>query len=226
MENRRTEEVMKAQELYEKLRVLRNDYALERELRAFQVMTNRTLCTVAIAKPVNMEQLGKIKGMIRNYREDMGSLMIPVIREFLGTAEAGRREAVEWVGPVGQEDVPEEERGLYEAVGVRMRAEVGAGERGGSGEERGGVREGAGAVEDVPEEDRDLYELLRQIRRDLARDARWPAYCIMSNKALRTVAAKKPTTIEAFGAIPGISTRRRDESGSLFVSAILEYLTA
>ncbi len=79
--------------------------------------------------------------------------------------------------------------------------------------------------EDIPEEDRELYELLRKIRLDLARDAGWPPYCIMSNKALRAVAAEKPTTVGKFGEIPGISARR-DESGELFVSAILEYMAA
>ncbi len=181
-------------EIYERLRMMRNDYASERGLKAFQVMTNETLLSVVMMKPVNVDEFRRIKGVIRKYEDDLASLMTPAIREWIGDKEVERRERI------GME--------VHEFVRSRKRDEDKAGT----------------ADFEVPLEDRDLYELLRRIRMDLARDAGWPPYCIMSNKALRAVTALKPLTVEDFRAVPGISARRRDKSGGLFVSAILEYL--
>ncbi len=178
--------------LYEKLMMVRNDYASERDVRPFQVMTDDALYMIVITKPCSSWQFKELKGIGNRYADDLASLMIPIIREFIGEDEIERR---------NNEEFMLEMEGIMKPV--RSRPE-----------------------EEIPEEDRDLYELLRKIRLDLARDAGWPAYCIMSNKALREVVSLKPATIEEFGRIPGISARRRDESGGLFVSAILEYLTA
>ncbi len=129
--------------------------------------------------------------------------MVPVIREFLGKEEVERRETFDWVEPVGREDVDDEDLELYDTLTVR--------------------RKKAADLE-IEEEDRGLYELLGRIRLDLAKDAGWPPYCIMTNRALRAVVSRKPLTVEDFKAIPGISARLCNKSGELFVSAIMEYL--
>ncbi len=202
----RTGHLQQLQELYEKLRVMRNDYAAERELRPFRVMSNRTLCTVVITKPVTSGQFKKIKGIYKNYVDDLASLMIPTIRESISPEEVEMREIVDWEVPVGQDEMPEEELELYEIVRARRRGRI---------EDE----------EEVPEEDKELYELLRRIRMDLAKDAGWPPYCIMSNRTLRKVTAQKPTTQESLRGIKGISGRLCDESGDLIVYAILEYIS-
>ncbi len=78
--------------LYERLRVMRNDYASEREMRPFQVMTNETLLEVVMAKPVNKQQLGRIKGIVRKYIDDIATLMIPEIQASKETSSGGSRD--------------------------------------------------------------------------------------------------------------------------------------
>ncbi len=167
-------------------------------------MSNRTLYTIAVTKPVTYEQFFRIQGVFRNYRDDLANLMVPVIRESIGPEEVETREANQWTSKVSNDEAPAEDRDLYETVTSEQRRK---------------------SIFAVPEEDRELFEILRRLRMDLAKEAGWPPYCVMTNKALLIVAATRPVTIEEFGRIPGIPQRRCDEYGLLFIAAIREFLS-
>ncbi len=75
-----------------------------------------------------------------------------------------------------------------------------------------------GEVENVA-----LFERLRELRRQIADENKWPAYIVMSDKSLHTIATVQPTTIEAFGNIYGIGERKRDAYGERFIAVVKEF---
>lgn len=68
-------------------------------------------------------------------------------------------------------------------------------------------RDAAGRVE-VPEADRPLFEALRHWRNERARKDGRPAYVMFNNQQLADIAAARPTSREALGALPGIGEAR------------------
>lgn len=76
------------------------------------------------------------------------------------------------------------------------------------------------------QEDGILYERLRELRQEIAQANNWPAYVVMSDKSLHTIATEKPTTIEAFGSIFGIGEHKRNAYGQRFISFISDYLAS
>src|SRR5574344_244613 len=66
-------------------------------------------------------------------------------------------------------------------------------------------------------EDRNLFEALRQLRLKFAEEQGYPPYIIMSDKVLHTIARMKPTTIDAFGYIPGIGDFKKNKYGKDFI---------
>ena len=75
-----------------------------------------------------------------------------------------------------------------------------------------------GEVENVA-----MFERLRELRRQIADENKWPAYIVMSDKSLHTIATVQPTTIEAFGNIYGIGERKRDAYGERFIAVVKEF---
>ena len=73
------------------------------------------------------------------------------------------------------------------------------------------------------EGDNELFEKLRQIRKRIADDNNWPAYVVMSDRSLRALASKRPTTLQDFGKIFGIGEHKRDAFGEQFLAVIREY---
>lgn len=81
------------------------------------------------------------------------------------------------------------------------------------------------SVTDGRTEDPALFERLREFRRQIADENKWPAYIVMSDKSLHALATLRPTTIEAFGNIFGIGERKRDAYGEKFIAVIKEFET-
>lgn len=73
------------------------------------------------------------------------------------------------------------------------------------------------------DEDKILFGRLRELRRQIAETNNWPTYVVMSDKTLHELAAKRPTTLQAFGDIFGISQHKRDSYGERFLAIIREY---
>ena len=83
-------------------------------------------------------------------------------------------------------------------------------------------------AQDVPSangtEDPELFEALRQLRRLCAEEEGFPPYIVFSDKVLHTLAARKPTTIEQFGAIPGVGDHKRQKYGLRFTALIQKFV--
>lgn len=95
---------------------------------------------------------------------------------------------------------------------------------------RGATRPAQAGAMAIPEvrlsgvEDAALFERLRLLRKQLADEQKMPAYIVLTDKVLHALATDKPTTIDAFGRIPGIGEFKRNTYGKVFTQAISRYL--
>ena len=76
------------------------------------------------------------------------------------------------------------------------------------------------------EYDDGLFQELRGLRRRLADAQDVPAFVVFGDVALRHMAASRPTTLEAFGRIPGVGKAKLEAYGAAFVDAICTYADA
>lgn len=76
------------------------------------------------------------------------------------------------------------------------------------------------------DENLELFNRLRELRKRIADEKRWPAYIVMSDRSLHALASEQPTTLEAFGRTFGIGEHKRDAYGEEFIAIIKEYATA
>ncbi|WP_297645075.1 DNA helicase RecQ [uncultured Bacteroides sp.] len=77
---------------------------------------------------------------------------------------------------------------------------------------------------DLPNtEDEDLFEALRALRKRLADQEALPPYIVLSDKVLHLLSTSRPTTIEEFGSISGISEYKKKKYGKEFVEVIRRY---
>lgn len=75
-------------------------------------------------------------------------------------------------------------------------------------------------------EDKDLFERLRALRKQIAEENHWPAYVVLSDKSLHSLASSKPTTILEFGNAYGIGQYKCKAYGERFVALIKDYVQA
>jgi ATP-dependent DNA helicase RecQ len=68
--------------------------------------------------------------------------------------------------------------------------------------------------------DRPLFERLRDLRRTLARERAVPPYLIFNDRTLAELAARKPTTPEAFRHIKGVGDKKAADLGPAFLACI------
>ena len=69
-----------------------------------------------------------------------------------------------------------------------------------------------------------LFEHLRELRMKLAREKGVPPYVIFSDASLEEMAAKAPTSLEAFANIAGVGEMKLKTYGPVFVQAIEEFI--
>ena len=74
-------------------------------------------------------------------------------------------------------------------------------------------------------EDPRLFEALRQLRKRCADEEGFPPYIVFSDKVLHALATQKPTTLEAFGYIPGIGDHKCQKYGTRFLELIKKMTT-
>jgi len=72
--------------------------------------------------------------------------------------------------------------------------------------------------------DEELFNRLRQLRKKAADEQDVPAYVVFSDVALRQMAREYPTNDREFLQISGVGSRKLEEFGSIFLSAITEHL--
>jgi ATP-dependent DNA helicase RecQ len=75
---------------------------------------------------------------------------------------------------------------------------------------------------DAATPDEKLFESLRVVRKRLAVDAGVPPYVIFHDASLREMAARKPTSLDAFATIPGVGQAKLQRYGDAFIAAINE----
>lgn len=72
-------------------------------------------------------------------------------------------------------------------------------------------------------ESEELFEALRELRKKLADQEVLPPYIILSDKVLHLLSTSRPTTLEMFGNISGISEYKKKKYGKDFVEIIQKY---
>ncbi|MEM9823619.1 MAG: RecQ family ATP-dependent DNA helicase, partial [Bacteroidota bacterium] len=70
----------------------------------------------------------------------------------------------------------------------------------------------------------ELFELLRQIRKDLAREKGVPPYIIFSDASLEEMAAERPTNKIEFRKISGVGDQKLEQYGAHFISGIIDFI--
>lgn len=71
--------------------------------------------------------------------------------------------------------------------------------------------------------DRDLFEVLKKLRRDQAEKRRVAAYVVFNDAALREMARRRPSTLEAFRTIRGVGEKKLEDYGELFLECLVNY---
>jgi ATP-dependent DNA helicase RecQ len=70
---------------------------------------------------------------------------------------------------------------------------------------------------------RELFEALRKLRRDEAERRGISTYIVFSDAALREMARRRPSTLEAFRTIRGVGEKKLEDYGDLFVNCLVKY---
>ena len=68
--------------------------------------------------------------------------------------------------------------------------------------------------------DRSLFERLRAVRLDVARSRGVPPYVIFHDATLREMARLRPDTIQQLMTVKGVGTRKAEDLGDIFLTAI------
>ncbi len=71
--------------------------------------------------------------------------------------------------------------------------------------------------------DQDLFETLRTLRKQLARERSVPPYVIFSDRTLQVMAKVKPSNLQQFARLSGVTSRKLADFGSIFLKAIAEH---
>jgi ATP-dependent DNA helicase RecQ len=74
--------------------------------------------------------------------------------------------------------------------------------------------------------DRNLFEVLRELRGKLAAELQVPAYIVFADTALRDMARRRPSTLDAFRHVNGVGDKKLADYGESFVATIVEYCRA
>ena len=82
---------------------------------------------------------------------------------------------------------------------------------------RGSADGGANPVGDP------LFDALRELRRDLAKDAGVPPYVIFHDSTLREMAQARPSSLAELGEISGVGARKLDTYGEEFLHVIRQF---
>ncbi|QZD86779.1 DNA helicase RecQ [Qipengyuania psychrotolerans] len=68
-----------------------------------------------------------------------------------------------------------------------------------------------------------LFEALRDLRRDLAKEAQVPPYVIFHDSTLREMATVRPSSLSQFGSLGGIGAKKLEAYGERFLREIANY---
>lgn len=80
--------------------------------------------------------------------------------------------------------------------------------------------------DDFATEEDGLFEYLRKVRRMIADEYGWPAYVVLSDKALRQLAAMMPLSVGELYGVYGFGDKKIEMFGQRFVDAVSDYLSS
>lgn len=80
------------------------------------------------------------------------------------------------------------------------------------------------SIQTVNSSDSILLEQLRGLRREIANEDNKPAYVVLNDRSLLSLAKEKPTTLEDFGNCYGIGEHKKHTLGERFLTLIKRYL--
>lgn len=80
--------------------------------------------------------------------------------------------------------------------------------------------------EEPQSEDRGLFEKLKELRRNIANEMHKPAYIVLPDKSLHSLASLKSTNLSQFGTAYGIGEYKETQFGDRFVELICSHLGA
>ena len=81
-------------------------------------------------------------------------------------------------------------------------------------------------AEGKPDYDKELFEELRALRKRLAEEKNMAAFVVFGDVSLGHMASSLPQSLETFGLIPGVGSKKLEEYGEQFVTAIREHAEA
>ncbi len=73
------------------------------------------------------------------------------------------------------------------------------------------------------DENMELFNKLKEVRKRIADEHKWPAYVVLSDRSLHHLAIEMPTTLSAFGNTFGIGEHKRDSFGEQFIEVIKQF---
>ena len=79
-------------------------------------------------------------------------------------------------------------------------------------------------VESWQDVDRELFDRLRALRLQIARDRGVPPYVIFHDTTLRELARRKPVSLDQLQSVYGIGSRKAEQLGEPFVTAIAAFV--
>ncbi|MHA3979765.1 DNA helicase RecQ [Halovulum sp. GXIMD14794] len=72
----------------------------------------------------------------------------------------------------------------------------------------------------VDEEDAPLFAALKAKRRELAEEAKVPAYVVFPDRTLIEMAARRPTSLDEMRGVPGVGEKKLERYGAIFLEVI------
>ncbi|MBC8129008.1 MAG: DNA helicase RecQ [Rhizobiaceae bacterium] len=85
-----------------------------------------------------------------------------------------------------------------------------------------GRRTASASAADLPEEDAAIFQALRAERLRIAKDQGVPPYVVFQDTTLKAMAARRPASLAAMIALPGVGQAKLDRYGDAFLAVIEE----
>ncbi|PLS31336.1 ATP-dependent DNA helicase RecQ [Bifidobacterium margollesii] len=104
---------------------------------------------------------------------------------------------------------------------VRQASVYGAGAYGGSGD---GARSRSAAAAGLEGSDAELFDRLRELRLEIAREIGKPPYIVFSDKTLRGMCERRPTSADEFLEVNGVGQHKLELYGDRFIAAIRDFV--
>jgi ATP-dependent DNA helicase RecQ len=185
--------------LRERLRALRRELAAKHGVLPFQVFSDAVLDALVDARPATPEAALRIRGVGPTVLERYGAPLLELLREHGGGEANGDG------GPSEHELVPADD---YAPRRERRHR-------------RASAPEPEDGAPPTPEQ-KALYARLKQLRTELAREAKLPSYCVFADRTLIALARRRPTSVAEMLAVPGVGHAKMEKYGDAFLRALRE----